>query len=318
MRERSDLSLQAKWRLAAAYALAGHKEVSTELINNLGTDVAPYSSFNSSYGSAERDWAMILETMSIMNIRDKAISVMTNISRSLSSGAWMSTQTTAYCLLAVSKFSGAKTTSRSLSFDYNLNKTKTLNASSNLSVLQIDMKSTDQPGTVSVSNKSTGVIFARISLSGIPEPGNEIAVENNLKLSVVYKSADGKDLDISNLKQGTDFRAEVTVINPGLEYYTNMALNQIFPSGWEIHNSRMDEGSNSAQQVDVPRYQDIRDDRVYTYFDLPQGKSKKFVIILNAAYLGKFYLPRTSCEAMYDNRIQAVKTGQWVVVSEAK
>ncbi len=317
LRERSDLSLQAKWRLAAAYTLAGQKEVANALVDKLSTEVSDYSSFNSSYGSAERDRAMILETMSLMNTRDKGIGLMTNISKSLSSSNWMSTQTTAYCLLAMSKFSGSKTTSRNFSFEYSQNKSKTINAASNLSILQIDMKVKDQDGTVSITNKSSGVIFARISISGIPEPGSEVATENSLKMNVIYKSSDGNILDVSDLKQGTDFRAEVIITNPGLEYYSNLALSEIFPSGWEIHNSRLDEGQSSVQ-TDAARYQDIRDDRVYTYFDLPQGKSKKFVVMLNAAYLGKFYLPGTSCEAMYDNRIQTVKTGQWVKVSENK
>jgi uncharacterized protein YfaS (alpha-2-macroglobulin family) len=175
----------------------------------------------------------------------------------------------------------------------------------------------EQVGNISITNKSNGVIFARITMSGVPEPGNEVASENNLKMNVIYKSSEGKDIDVSDLKQGTDFRAEVTISNPGLEYYSNLALNQIFPSGWEIHNSRMDAG-NSSLQSDAPRYQDIRDDRIYTYFDLAQGKSKKFIVLLNAAYLGKFYLPGTSCEAMYDNRIQSSKSGQWVKVSENK
>jgi uncharacterized protein YfaS (alpha-2-macroglobulin family) len=320
LRERSDISLQARWRLAAAYTLAGQKEVASSLVNNLSIEIPSYSSFNSTYGSAERDRAMILETLSLMNMRDKAIGLMMNISKSLSSNSWMSTQTTAYCLLAMSKFSGSKTTSKNFSFEYSLNGSKAITASSNLSILQIDMKMNDEPKeTIKITNKSSGVIFARISLTGVPEPGKEVASENNLKMNIVYKSADGKTiLDISDLKQGTDFRAELTISNPSLEYYSNLALNQIFPSGWEIHNSRMDLGTSSIKS-DVPSYQDIRDDRIYTYFDLSESPSKKtFVVLLNAAYLGKFYLPRTSCEAMYDNHIQTVKTGQWVKVSENK
>jgi uncharacterized protein YfaS (alpha-2-macroglobulin family) len=316
LRERNDLSLQARWRLAAAYSLAGQKEVAFTLVNNSSTDLPPYSSFNSTYGSVERDRAMILETLSLMSMRDKAIGVMTSISKSLRSNIWMSTQTTAYCLLAISKFSGSKTLSKALKFEYSIDESKTVVASSNLSILQIDMKLKDQQsGNVKISNMSEGVIFARISLSGVPEPGTEVSSENNLKMNIIYKTSDGKDLDITELKQGTDFRAEIIISNPGLEYYANLALNQIFPSGWEIHNSRMD-ASGSSIQFDIPKYQDIRDDRIYTYFDLAQGKSKKFVVILNAAYLGKFFLPKTSCEAMYDNRIQNVKSGQWVKVSE--
>ncbi|NJN34256.1 MAG: hypothetical protein HC817_08415 [Saprospiraceae bacterium] len=93
-----------------------------------------------------------------------------------------------------------------------------------------------------------------------------------------------------------------------------MALAQIFPSGWEILNSRMDriEGFTNTS---VPRYQDIRDDRVNTFFDLPVGKSHIFRIQLNAAYAGKYYLPTQLCEAMYDNTITARQPGRWVEVT---
>ena len=90
----------------------------------------------------------------------------------------------------------------------------------------------------------------------------------------------------------------------------------MFPSGWEIRNLRMDETTSKLMR-DVPEYQDIRDDRVFTYFDLEKSKVKKFRILLNAAYLGKFYLPAVECSAMYDNDIQAIKGGSWVEVIKA-
>jgi len=36
--------------------------------------------------------------------------------------------------------------------------------------------------------------------------------------------------------------------------------------------------------------------------------------LLNATYLGEYYLPTISCEAMYDNGISARKAGRWVKV----
>ena len=65
---------------------------------------------------------------------------------------------------------------------------------------------------------------------------------------------------------------------------------------------------------DKAEYQDFRDDRVYTFFDLKMGKEKTFKILLNASYLGKYYLPALSVEAMYDKSIQARKRGKWVTV----
>ena len=117
------------------------------------------------------------------------------------------------------------------------------------------------------------------------------------------------------IKQGTDFIAEVKIRHPGGADpdYKDMALSQIFPTGWEIRNLRLDETTSNLMR-DQPDYQDIRDDRVYSYFDLPKLKSKTYRVLLNAAYLGKFYLPAVECSAMYDNSIQSVKSGQWVEV----
>ena len=64
-----------------------------------------------------------------------------------------------------------------------------------------------------------------------------------------------------------DFVAEVTVMNIGrIGAYEEVALSHIFPSGWEIHYARLDvPQGRSGSGFD---YQDIRDDRIYTYFDI--------------------------------------------------
>jgi uncharacterized protein YfaS (alpha-2-macroglobulin family) len=151
-------------------------------------------------------------------------------------------------------------------------------------------------------------------MEGIPEIGNLSAEQNNLVLTIEYTDINGHPFDVSSIRQGTDFLASVTIINPrGVENYRDMALTQIFPSGWEIHNARMDDFA-AVHQSSIADYQDIRDDRVYTYFHLPMNDRKSFIIQLNAAYLGRFYLPTVYCEAMYDNRINARKPGKWVDV----
>ena len=121
-----------------------------------------------------------------------------------------------------------------------------------------------------------------------------------------YKNKEGHDIDPAILEQGTDFIAEVSIYNPGSTgTLQNVALRQIFPSGWEIHNYRMDAGM-SQQAGSIPTYQDIRDDRVYTFFDLPARSTKTFRIMLNAAYLGKFYLPSVYAEVMYNGSTNAL------------
>jgi hypothetical protein len=62
-------------------------------------------------------------------------------------------------------------------------------------------------------------------------------------------------------------------------------------------------------------YQDVRDDRVLTYFDLKQGETKTFKVSLTASYVGRYYLPAVSAEAMYDATINGRVQGQWVSVT---
>jgi len=132
---------------------------------------------------------------------------------------------------------------------------------------------------------------------------------------VTYKNANGSILDPGNVAQGTDFYAEVKVTHPGARpvYYEEMVINQIFPSGWEILNTRMD-GLNRFAGSEA-EYRNVRDDRVYTFFDLREKGKKTFYVQLNAAYQGRFYLPGVSCESMYDPSISALESGRWVEVS---
>ena len=76
----------------------------------------------------------------------------------------------------------------------------------------------------------------------------------------------------------------------------------------------MDEGAADVYESDHYDYQDVRDDRVYTYFNLRSGRSKTFTILLNATYLGKYYLPSVDCSAMYDNTIYSRTNGKWVTI----
>ena len=61
-------------------------------------------------------------------------------------------------------------------------------------------------------------------------------------------------------------------------------------------------------------YQDFRDDRVYSFFNLGASGSVNVEIKLIATYPGKFYLPAVTCGAMYDNTVQALVPGRWIEV----
>ena len=114
--------------------------------------------------------------------------------------------------------------------------------------------------------------------------------------------------------QATEITAQISVYNQTDDYVDNIALTQIFPSGWEVVNTSFtDLGTPNSTKA---KYVDIKDDRVNYYFDLNKRKAKTFTLKLNASYMGDYYLPGAQVEAMYDNNYFARGNGQWIEVSK--
>jgi uncharacterized protein YfaS (alpha-2-macroglobulin family) len=109
----------------------------------------------------------------------------------------------------------------------------------------------------------------------------------------------------------------VTVTNGTFRQIGNIALTQMVPSGWEIQNTRLFETATEQKESSYD-YRDFRDDRVYTYFGLKSGETKKFIILLTASYRGTYAMPAVVCEAMYDDGVRARRPGREVTVTEAK
>jgi uncharacterized protein YfaS (alpha-2-macroglobulin family) len=316
LRERSKLSLASIWRLAAAYQLAGQTDVAAKLVDNLTKEIEPYHELSETFGSNWRDEAMIAETLILMGREDDASEIVKNLAERLSEDRWYSTQTTSYSLLAISKFAkdGVKGTVR---YSYSVNGDSEENRVSQKPLSQGQLALAElskENNSISVTNESDNILFVRLINTGQPIAGEEKAQSENLLMEVNYFDLNGEKLDVTKLAQGTDFMAKVTLRHPGQRrYYREMALTQIFPSGWEIINSRMDEGTE-VFEGDHYDYRDVRDDRVYTYFNLQRGRSKTFTVLLNATYLGKYYLPSFDCQAMYDNTIYSRTGGKWVTI----
>jgi alpha-2-macroglobulin len=314
LREQSGLPATAAWMLAAAYAKAGQLEAAKTLITKLPMQVKAYQEMAYSYGSDLRDKAIILETLLMLGEKAKGFELLKDISAALSNSSyWMSTQSTAWCLKAVGAFA-ANEQKGELKFTYTYNG-KEVTASTALPVAQVQLPIAGlKNGNLKLVSETKGTLFVRLISEGTPARGAEEDAENNLVVSVNYMDTDGNPVEVTQLEQGAEFIASVRVSNPGLRgAYNNLALNQIFPSGWEINNLRL-EGTEDRLSGDKPTYQDIRDDRVYTYFDLKPSQTKTFKVLLTASYAGKYYLPAVSCEAMYDRSVYSRKKGKEVEV----
>ncbi|MBV4087002.1 alpha-2-macroglobulin [Bacteroides thetaiotaomicron] len=323
MKEQPGLSIQAKWRLAAAYALTGKMKPAGELVYNAETTVIPYSSMNLIYGSSDRDEAMILETLILMKRDRDALQQAKKVSQNLAQENWFSTQSTAFALMAMGRL--AEQLSGTLDFTWSWNGKQQPAVKSAKAVFEKEIATSPKSGTVSVKNKGKGALsvdlITRTQLLNDTLP----AIADNIRLDVKYTDMAGSPISVEDIRQGTDFMSAVTLSNiSGTSDYSNLALTHIIPSGWEIYNERMivpeasssnsNEANTSESSAGKYTYKDIRDDRVLTYFDLRRGESKTFTVRLQATYAGNFILPAIQCEAMYDAAVQArTKAGRTTV-----
>ena len=323
MKEQPGLSIQAKWRLAAAYALTGKMKPAGELVYHAETTVIPYSSMNLIYGSSDRDEAMILETLILMKRDRDALQQAKKVSQNLAQENWFSTQSTAFALMAMGRL--AEQLSGTLDFTWSWNGKQQPAVKSAKAVFEKEIATSPKSGTVSVKNQGKGALsvdlITRTQLLNDTLP----AIADNIRLDVKYTDMAGSPISVEDIRQGTDFMSAVTLSNiSGTSDYSNLALTHIIPSGWEIYNERMivpEASSSNSNEANTPEssadkytYKDIRDDRVLTYFDLRRGESKTFTVRLQATYAGNFILPAIQCEAMYDAAVQArTKAGRTTV-----
>jgi uncharacterized protein YfaS (alpha-2-macroglobulin family) len=314
MREITDLPSLAKWFLAAAYATTGRTEVAQTLIDvrNLRTE-NDYMYYY--YGSSLRDQSVILYALTQVGNTGEALEMLKEVASSLSSSSWYSTQTTAWGLFAYMNYAkkmksdAGKPMKATLEFNGNREK---LSAGGGAVMKSFEP---DASNELIVINESDNPLFVTFTEEGVPAVADMTVKENNLSMKVSWLDMEQKPVDVSSLAQGTSFLMTVDITNTTFRQVGNLALTQMVPSGWEIQNTRLFE-TGSQLKEGVYDYRDFRDDRVYTYFSLRPGETKKFFIILTAAYRGAYSMPAVVCEALYDESFSARRPGFGVEVKK--
>lgn len=298
----------SNWYLAAAYAFIGQSEIAEELIKPLPPTARNGYNYYHSFGSSERDKAIKMMILSNIGKQDKAWVIAKALAEKLNSNSYMSTQSTAYSLLAMAKYVQQNGDGIKMSFDIDLmGKQK---VKSDKSIWQ-QTETYEDSVEVVVKNNSSMPLFFNVIQNGIPNNQEVINEELGLEMTVTYLDENQNVINPEYLNQGEDFIAQVKVRNTSKKYYRHMSLTQVFPSGWEIHNNKMD---NTATWTNSVNFEEIKDDRVNLFYDLASNKEKTFKVFLNASYVGKYFLPAVQTEAMYDHEIRARKSGYWVEV----
>ena len=317
LRESTKVTPQDFYRLAASYALAGRVREATKMLSGKKPVVLANPDWSTTFGDELRDQALLLDALRIIGLENDAAVMAKSIAEALNSSSWYSTQTLAYALYAVTNYyvnGSSASEGIQASIQYADKPAQIIQSERPVFVYELN-PSQLASNQIAIENKGQKTLFAKWIITGRPldEPQKQMAQKVNLKVD--YVTMDGEMLDPAGIKQGTDFKiiAKVTHQTGLRSMIRDLALTIGVPSGWEILPVRL----SSIDAVSELNYdfQDIRDDRVDTFFDLDPGQTKTFTILVHAAYAGRYRLPTQLVEAMYDHSVQATVPGGWVEVT---
>ncbi|WP_273568406.1 alpha-2-macroglobulin family protein [Maribacter halichondriae] len=171
LRETNNLSNEAKYRLAATYGLIGQANVANRLLGNATLDFKEYKYNYYTYGSSDRNRAMALETLVLLKDKSKAQQMAKTVASTLSEKRWMSTQSTAYSLLAMAKFAelvGGKGIKASMTIN---GKSESIGTSKTLASRKLEIK--EGNNSINLKNDEGNTLYVSLINNGILPVGEE-------------------------------------------------------------------------------------------------------------------------------------------------
>lgn len=307
LRNSVQITSEAGLFLAHTYAISGNIEIAHELFNKV-TDISnDTTTLGISFSSALRMQAVKLFVEAQLSGEEKEnFALALDIAGVLQSEKKLSTQEIAWSLLALHAYLDGRKTDYLPEFSFVING---ISQQIKSDFLVWTHNFTEKVEKASIINLSKAPLYVNLVRTFRPQPGEKIeASSNGLTLSVKYLSSDNKPFNPQKIKQGSDFIIQIVVSNISGKTMEHGALNLILPSGWQVLNMRF-KSEEEESQVRNFTWQDIRDDRVYTYFSMSAGETKTFALKVNASFRGRFFMPAVMVEDMYKPSIQALTPG---------
>lgn len=153
-----------------------------------------------------------------------------------------------------------------------------------------------------------GAAFFHVFTSGIPTDAAFKPKAQGFEIEREIFDREGKKVGLDDLKQG-DLLVIKTRVRSVSGAVQNVAIVNLLPSGLEVENARLESTEQLPWIEDAnfsPAYQDLRDDRILFFADLPANSWQTYYTLVRAVAPGKFRLPPVHVEAMYNPALYAV------------
>jgi uncharacterized protein YfaS (alpha-2-macroglobulin family) len=309
LREKHAKALKSESRalLAGAYAAAGNPRAVQELVQNLAEVETIQRQTGANFSSTTRNRALLLLALLDAVPRHGMIPKLADrLARDLKEYRWWTTQEESFALLALGQLAkrqadlppykgtvyvGAK---KLASFN---NTTVTFKSIRGGEPIRIQLEPGYKPGSA----------FFSLLTRGVPTDAAFKAERAGLEIERQFLNRDGGAIDLANVRQG-DLIAIKTRVRSVSGRLENVVVVNLLPSGLEVENPRLQTTEQLTWASDSnfqAAYQDLRDDRILLFTDLPADSWQTYYTLVRAVTPGTFRLPPVQAEAMYDPALRA-------------
>ncbi len=301
------LSLDSKYLLAAAYALAGDKKKYAQILPPAYAGETSNKVSGGSFYSPIRDLAISLYALLEVDPDNQEIGSMARaLAENMHAARWMNTQERVFAFLAMGKIaqnaSKADLTAKIMVNNRLISTYKkgTLSLSSKQLV----------GDNINVTTKGKGKLYYFWEAEGIAADGSYKEEDNYLRVRRTFYDRTGTIISGNTFKQNDLIVIRISLQSLRGMTIENVVISDILPAGFEIENPRISSvaGMNWIKNKSYPEYMDIRDDRI-NYFTAVGTKTKYFYYMVRAVTPGTFQMGPVGADAMYNGEYHSYNGG---------
>jgi uncharacterized protein YfaS (alpha-2-macroglobulin family) len=306
--------------MAGGFSLSGYDTKAADMVKKAEQLQASYNENLSyaTYGDRARDLAIATDMLGFLpNSKGKQDRYYEEMVGLLDKSPWTSTQIQGFACMATGRYlMRNKGMSQEVQATLSGLKAgvKNLRQQASASV-EIPIDKSDFGKKITVQNEGKSPVYIHQTDVFTDNTLKVNATSSRLTLKMEVYNVTRKKTGTDDVKLGDELKITLKITNPSPFTLSNMALNLIVPSGLKLNNQRIsrsgtEEGSNNEW------YQDFRDDRVQTFFELAGGKKVQHTFSVRAAFAGDFYWPSAHCENMYRGDVSASTASGRLVIRD--
>jgi len=301
----SMLSLDCRYMLAAAYALAGDRRSFQQFLPASYSGEEPNTMSGGSFASDIRDESLALDVLVDADPNNAQIPVMArHVVDKLKSRYWFSTQELAFSVLGLGKVA-RQAAGSSITGDVLVDGKKVGTMDGNpLKLTTREIVGNAGSGAVpkvTISTQGTGKLYYFWETEGISSTGSFKEEDSYLKVRKRFFDRFGHPLYGTTFKQNDLIIVQITLERTFSTDVDNIVITDMLPAGFEIENPRTKNipDLDWVKDDDSPTALDVRDDRINLFVNLHSGKQTYYYAV-RAVSPGSYHMGPVSADAMYN------------------